>query len=136
MNALEKLFRDTEVLIELKYVDLSMGEHTRFGSALNKFFYSGVYEELKGLLRFMSGCPHTGGMHKLEITDQSDVLLGWLNLFEEHYPFVKEELDIVRFEIKQNKESRIHLRKLIQEQNLKYNSRWLKSTNTFIEEEE
>ena len=108
-------------------VDLSMGEHTRFGRALMSFWYGGFSDDMKGLVLTMSGYPHNGGRHTLTISDHTPEVLGWLELFEEQYPFVKEELDILREYIKENPTGRAVLYPLLLKKEPRYTWTWNKN---------
>lgn len=113
-------------------VELSMGQHTRFGSALLRFWYSDMAEQFKGLVFSMSGYPHNGGFHSLNIGAHPKDVAAWLDLFEETYPFVKEELDILREELKDKRSGRVIMRNALQAKDPKYCWQWRKCDNTFI----
>lgn len=119
------------------HVDLSMGQWTRFGSALLNFWYSNTCDQFKGLLFSMSGYPHHGGSHALVISAYPRDVLAWLDLFEEKYPFVKEELDILREEIQSRAlgNGRIWMHRILDEKAPQYNWQWRKCDNKFFSPE-
>ena len=115
------------------HINLSMPECSRFGRALMDFWYSTVNEEMTPLLLSVSGYPHNGGMHTLVIGAHPKDVAAWLDLFEEKYPYVKEELQLVRQEMTDKGHGRITLMNLAIKQQPFLTWQYHKGNESFID---
>lgn len=85
------------------YVELSAPQQhatSAMPKALHDLYYGGkVGDELLKLIQF-NGYPHHGGSHALTIIGERYDTVAWLDLFLEHYPETKPEIDVIKKEIR------------------------------------
>lgn len=85
------------------YIDLSAPEShatSAMPKALRDIYYSGKRgDTLLGLIE-STGYPLRGGTHALKVFGKRPDVVAWLDLFLEHYPDTKPEIDIIKKEIR------------------------------------
>lgn len=80
-------------------VNLTMGEHTRFGQTLNSFWY--FNKNLREIAPGLRGFPHNGGEHSCSIGSTNlEELETFLDLYKEEYPVVEEEIKFLKHNLK------------------------------------
>ena len=115
------------------HVNLSMPQHTRFGHALLHFWYGPKSEEMRGLVISMTGYPHNGGEHTLNVSAHPKDVIAWVELFRDEFPYVDEEIQHLLKALEGKTTGKVSLIETIRDANDTLLWQWVRCKNQFID---